>query len=78
VSVEDRELKKRIRELKRKERHGELSEKEEEELSKLEGQSDGPAPVVSTSAGTIKCPNCGESVEPDFIKCPACNVELKK
>jgi hypothetical protein len=69
----EREAKKRIRELKRKERHGELTEKEEEELGRLESGSDAPA-----SAGPTKCPKCGDEIEPAFIKCPSCGEILKK
>jgi rubrerythrin len=69
----EREAKKRLRELKRKERHGELTEKEEEELGRLESGSDAGAPAVPT-----KCPKCGDEIEPSFIKCPSCGELLKK
>jgi hypothetical protein len=67
--------KKRLRELKRKERHGELTEKEEEDLSKLEAQQEGGAPGAAAPA---KCPKCGDEISSDFIKCPSCGEVLKK
>lgn len=67
--------KKRLRELKRKERHGELTEKEEDELSKLEAQQEGGAPGAAAPA---KCPKCGDEISPDFVKCPSCGEVLKK
>jgi len=70
---QERETKRRIRELKRKERHGDMTEKEEDELAHLEAQLEGGAAPILT-----KCPKCGEAVEPDFIKCPSCNQLLKK
>ena len=73
----EREAKKRIRELKRKERHGELTEKEEEELTRFESGSAAPAPAPA-SGGPTKCPKCGDEIEPEFIKCPSCGEILKK
>jgi rubrerythrin len=73
TDAQDRETKRRIRELKRKERHGDMTEKEEDELAHLEAQLEGGAAPVPT-----KCPKCGEAIEPDFIKCPSCNALLKK
>ncbi len=73
----EREAKKRLRELKRKERHGELTEKEDEELTRLESGSAAPAPAPA-SGGPSKCPKCGDEIEPEFMKCPSCGEILKK
>lgn len=82
----DPNMRKRLRELRRSERHGDLTEEEEEELSRLEAQveegtSGAPPPAAPDSEAKSgdgpKCPSCGEEIEPDFIRCPACNHTLE-
>ena len=74
----DKESRRKLRDLKRKERRGDLSEEEEEELAKLEeGTGDEKPKEGEESPADLKCPECGDPIEAEFIKCPSCNAGLK-
>lgn len=123
----DKGTRKRIRELRRKERRGDISEEELDELTRLEEGSavevgapseekkvpeevpekvpeevpekapekvpekapekapeeeaekapeKGPDEAPTGTEGP-KCPECGEGIDLDFIKCPSCNASLE-
>jgi hypothetical protein len=36
----------------------------------------GAAPPPAETKDKLKCPNCGEEIQPDWKKCPMCETEL--